>query len=118
MLEALVQDLVGSLSLLIAGVIATLIGMGIKSLNAYLKTRMSVENLAFLKGVASTIVRYVEQSAAFQEIKLQGADKKQRALMMFSEYCAENDIPLDYGFMDKLIEEAVNLMNSMVKEEL
>jgi hypothetical protein len=117
MIELLTQEVVHALGLLIAGLIASAFIYLVRSLNQYLHTHVTGENLVFLKGMASTIVRYVEQSDAFQQAKLQGSEKKQKALLLFSEYCAENDIPLDYDFMDRLIEEAVNLMNGMVHRE-
>nr|MBN1228871.1 hypothetical protein [Anaerolineae bacterium] len=117
MLDLLTQEVVHALGLLLAGLMASAFVMLVKSINTYLHTHVSGENLTFLKGMASTIVRYVEQSDAFHQVKLQGSEKKQKALMLFSEYCTENAIPLDYDFMDRLIEEAVNLMNGMVQSE-
>jgi hypothetical protein len=55
-------------------------------------------------------VRSLEQNGAFEG--LIGADKKELAIVAITQYAVEHNIPVDREFIDKAIEEAVQLMKS------
>ena len=112
MLEVLVQNLIEALALALAGVIATAIGLAAKWAIAYIKAKMSAEQFSFLKEGAQAIVRYIEQTALWDELLADGAAKKENALLLVTEWAQENGIPLSYELADQIIEEAVNIMNN------
>jgi len=115
MLEVLVQNLIEALALALAGVIATAVGFAAKWVIAYIKTKISAEQFNFLKEGAQAIVRYVEQTALWDELLKDGAAKKEKALLLVTEWAEEQGIPLTYELADKIIEEAVNIMNNELK---
>lgn len=105
----LFQDLVSAVALAIVGLLAFafkgLITVGV----IFLKSKIGVSNTELLKGFVATTVRFLEQSPAFKD--LSSPEKKERAIAEVVAYCQSHGLPIDHDFIDKLIEEAVSLMN-------
>jgi hypothetical protein len=88
----------------------TLAGRGLLSVGiAYLNSKIGVQKTDMLKSFATTTVRFLEQSPIFKD--LTGAEKKERAILDVLTWCQVNRLPIDRAFVDKVIEEAVHLMN-------
>lgn len=88
----------------------TLAGRGLLSVGiTYLNSKIGVQKTDMLKSFATTTVRFLEQSPIFKD--LPGAEKKERAILDVLTWCQANRLPIDRAFVDKVIEEAVHLMN-------
>ena len=90
--------------------LTTLVSLGLHKLNAWADAQMGVKNFDFLKQVAATVVRAIEQSPAFQDFD--PAKKKEAAILQLVELAEKYGIPVEPETIDKLIEEAVQRMNS------
>ena len=78
--------------------------------NAYLEAKLGAENYSYAKDFVATIVKALEQSPAYQHFD--GAAKKEAAIQQIVEYCQKVGVELDPVTIDRLIEEAVQGMNS------
>jgi hypothetical protein len=76
----------------------------------YLEQKLGAATYGFLKDYATTTVRFLAQQPALKE--LAGEEKKQMAVAEIVAWCQSKGIPLDPPLIDKLIEEAVNIMFS------
>ena len=111
MLDFLVANLIEALALALAGIISVVVaGVG-KIVIGYIKAKMTAEQYDFLKQGAATIVRFIEQTALWDDLLADGSAKKERAMLLVTEWAAEHGIPLTYELLDRIIEEAVNIMN-------
>jgi len=95
------------------GALATIACVVIKRSEAlavsYVESKIGGNQLAELKGFAQTSVRYLEQSPIFTNFD--GAKKKELAQMQVTQYCQSRNIPVTPETVDKVIEEAVQIMN-------
>ncbi len=82
----------------------------IKKANTYLEVKLGAENYDYAKRLTATVVKALEQSPAYQNFD--GSAKKEAAIHQLVEYFAKYNILLDPETIDKLIEEAVQGMNS------
>jgi len=112
MLEFLVANLIEALALALAGVISVMVAGLAKIAISYIKVKMTAEQYDFLKKGAATIVRFIEQTALWDDLLLEGSAKKERAMLLITVWARENGIPLTYELLDRIIEEAVNIMNN------
>jgi len=116
MLDFLVANLIEALALVLAGIISVVVaGVG-KMVIVWLKSKMAVEQYDFLKSGAATIVRFIEQTSLWDNLLADGTAKKERAMLLVTEWAYEHDIPLTYELLDRIIEEAVNIMNAELGE--
>lgn len=112
MLDFLVANLIEALALALAGVISVVVAGLAKIVIGYIKAKMTAEQYDFLKQGAATIVRFIEQTSLWDDLLADGTAKKERAMLLVTEWAYENGIPLTYELLDRIIEEAVNIMNS------
>ncbi len=82
----------------------------IASVNSYLSVKLGSENYSYAKNLACTVVRALEQSPAYKNFD--GTAKKEAAIQQLVALFAEQNIGIDPSTIDKLIEEAVQGMNS------
>jgi hypothetical protein len=81
----------------------------------YLALKLGNERLLFLKENAFSIVRYLEQSGTLAKL---GADqKKEQALAYLDMIATEKGIQIDFDELDRLIEEAVQVMNAELAKD-
>ena len=95
----------------LAVILVVLVKVGVKALTDYLAIKTGNETLDLLKGLAQTIVLALEQS--FKE--LDSTAKKERALAMLQAEADTRGIKVEFEQVDKVIEEAVALMNQTIK---
>lgn len=113
-LNPLFQDLLSNVVQILAIVVAGFVVAGIRAGLKYVQVRMSREQYGFLKDAADTTVRYVEQLGVWDEAMQEGARKKERALAMLVSFAQERSLPITHEFASRLLEEAVNVMNSQL----
>ncbi len=89
---------------LIAFVARSLIAIGIE----YLKVKMGNEKFNALSMFAQTVVRFLEQSNVFEA--LDGARKKELAIVAITQYAEEHHLPIDRELIDKIIEASVRIV--------
>lgn len=100
--EIVVLAIVGILALGARG----LVTVGIK----YLENKVGVENFSTAQSMVMTVVRAVEQSPEFSE--LLGSAKKEQVILRASQWLQEAGIVVSEEQLDKLIESAVQIMQS------
>ena len=108
-MEPCFQQLLLALLLMLVSVVGYGLKKGFDVLTAYANVKIGVETTGMLKTFAQTVVRSLEQNGAFKG--LIGADKKELAIVAITQYADEHGIPVDRTFIDKIIEEAVQIMN-------
>jgi hypothetical protein len=106
LLQRLIEAVVLAIVSLLAFVLRQVAVIGI----AYLQQRLGVEQLAELKEIAQTVVRTLAQSPIFEA--LDPARKKEMAVVDIVTYCENHGLPVDHGLIDRLIEEAVQIMKA------
>ena len=116
MLELLVQNLIQALVLVLVAVLVGFLSRFALVAVRYIKAKMTAEQFAMAKSFATTVVRFVEQSSAWDDALKDGTAKKERALLEMSTWATERNIPLTFELADKIIEEAVNVMKSEFAE--
>ena len=99
--QQLVSAVVLAIVSLIAYALKGLVSVGI----TYLQKKIGQSNFELLQGFTKTIVSFFEQSPVFREML--GEEKKQRAILEITQFCAAHNLPIDHELIDKLIEEAV-----------
>ncbi len=100
LLYAVVTAAVG----LIAFVARGLLTIGIE----YLKVKVGNEKFAALSMFAQTVVRFLEQSNVFET--LDGAKKKELAIVAITQYAEAHNLPIDRELIDKIIEASVRIV--------
>ena len=116
MLDLLVQNLIQALTLVLAGILATAVAAAARIAIKFLKSKLTAEQYGFLKEGATTVVRYIEQTSAWNSLLADGAAKKEAALLQLTAWAEGHGVPLTYDLADRIIEEAVNIMNSELAE--
>jgi hypothetical protein len=76
---------------------------------SYVESKIGGNQLASLKGYAQTVVRSLEQSPIYTNFD--GSKKKELAILDVTQYCKNHNLPFGYTAVDKVIEEAVQIMN-------
>ena len=109
-MELAFQNLLSALVLAVVTILVFTAKQGITLGMKYLEAKMGLQNTLMLKDFVSTIVRFLEQSPVFKE--LTGADKKERAISEIITWAEARGIPVDRTYIDKLIEEAVQVMKT------
>lgn len=109
-MELAFQNLLSALVLAVVTILVFTAKQGISLGMKYLEAKMGLQNTLMLKDFVSTIVRFLEQSPVFKE--LTGADKKERAISEIITWAETRGIPVDRTYIDKLIEEAVQVMKT------
>lgn len=106
----LVQNLIVDVILALVGLVAFsargLVQVGIN----YLNQKLGNTNFESLVQYAGMTVRFIEQSPAFQE--LTGDKKKELAIIEILKFCEKEKLPVDRALIDKVIESAVQIMNT------
>ncbi len=106
----LIQNLIVDVILALVGIAAFaargLVQVGIE----YLHAKLGDQNFQSLLGYADMTVRFVEQSPAFQD--LTGDKKKELAIIELLKFCEAKKLPVDRALIDKVIESAVQIMNT------
>ncbi|MGD0002867.1 MAG: phage holin [Anaerolineaceae bacterium] len=105
-----VQPLISALILCVIGSLSYFLKQAADMSIAYMKTKMSATNVQLFRDMASTVVRSMEQNSAFKD--LAGSLKKERAIVAMTDYAVKIGLPVDTAFVDKMIEEAVQIMNT------
>lgn len=102
-------------NLLIAAVrVATLVLIGLGTFlfgkaQAWLKAKMGNEQYTFARDFVTSVVRSLEQQGY---LNLDGAGKKERAVVLVTQKLQEMGIPVSADVIDMMIEEAVQVMNA------
>lgn len=104
-----IQVVTGSLLTGIAIIVALLVRMLFKQVEAFLIAKIGEVNLNRLKSFTHTVVRDLEQNGAFKFFD--GTEKKRMAKIRINQFCQENNLPYDSAFIDMTIEEIVSVMN-------
>jgi cytidylate kinase len=104
------QPVVDALAIAIVTVLCVVIKQIGNSVAAYAAAHVSSTQLAELKSAAQTAVRFVEQSPVFKNFD--GAKKKELAIIDINQYCQAHNIPVTSATVDKVTEEAVQIMNT------
>lgn len=112
-LEVLFQNLLEATVLALAGILTTVAVVLARRALTYLKTKLSLDQYAFLQSATKTVVRFLEQSGFTNDLLKEGAKKKEAALALLTNFAEEHQIPVSYEFLDTLIEEAVQTMNEI-----
>jgi hypothetical protein len=112
----LFQSLLSALVLAVVGLLTYAGRKVIDLADVYVKSKVSKDNFDLMKGYAETTVRFFEQSPVFKD--LVGEKKKELAILQISTWAKSNHLPIDVAFIDKLIEEAVNLVKAPRIEEI
>jgi len=111
-METYLQPLISALVLALVGTVSyflkQLVDMGI----VYMKAMLSASNVQLVRDMASTIVRSLEQNPAFSD--LPGSLKKERSIVALTDYAEKIGLPVDHTFVDKTIEEAVQIMKTQL----
>jgi hypothetical protein len=113
-LSSAIQQIVTALVMACVLVTTTAVGLLAKKGLAYLQVKLGSSQLDSLKGIAQLVVRSLEQNPVFKD--LDPATKKEKAVLAISTWCEKNKVPVTYEFVDSLIEEAVQLMNSEIRK--
>jgi hypothetical protein len=101
----------------VASVAMVAIALGfVKVVIGWFRVKLGADQYAFLKEVAKTTVRYIEQSAKWDKALNDGSVKKGTALLMLSQTAKDLGIPVAPDMLDRVIEEAVNIMKADVGE--
>ena len=108
LISALILAVIGSLSYFLKQAA----DMGI----ALMKAKLSASNVQLVRDMASTVVRSLEQNPAFKD--LSGTLKKERSIVAVTDYAEGLGLPVDHAFIDKIIEEAVQIMNAELGSDL
>ena len=108
-LSSAFQTLLSALVIAVVTVLAFAVRKGVIIAQLYLEQKLGAATYDFLKGYVTTTVRFLEQTPIFKE--LTGPEKKDAAIKDIAAWCSEHKLPIDYDLINKLLEEAVNVMN-------
>jgi hypothetical protein len=111
-LQPLVTNLFDALIVALAGVLVFALKQGIGLGMEYLKMKLGLDQLNLLKQQAAAIVRWLEQSPIFKDFD--GPAKKERAIIEFVQWANAHGLPVTHDEIEKLIEEAVQMMNAEI----
>lgn len=109
-MEQAFQNLLTALVIAVVTVLIYAVRGGVKVAKTYLEAKLGVANTVMLKDFVMTIVRFLEQSPVFRD--LTGAEKKERAISEITAWAEQRGVPIDHAYIDKLIEEAVQVMKN------
>jgi hypothetical protein len=110
----LIQNLFSAIALALVGLVVYIVkGLAAVGLT-YLEGRLGTNNLLLGKEMAILFVRTLKQSPIYEE--LDPAKKKELAIGWLTKYAAEKNLPFDYAYIDKLIEEAVHIVKAEKQE--
>lgn len=107
-----IQEVLAVLLTALAGVLTTAITLGAKWLIEWIKVKLSAERYAFAQSAVQTIVRFIEQTAVWDTALREGYIKKEKAMALALQWAEDNSVPLTRDMLDKMVEEAVNVMNA------
>ncbi len=110
------QSLLIAIVVAIVAVLASAAKKAITLGGVYLEQKLGLATFTFVKDYVATTVRFVEQSPIFKE--LTGPDKKKAVVSEVAAWCQARNIPIDAALIDKLTEEAVQVMNTFKSPEL
>ena len=108
--EVLVRNLIEAAALAIIGLLAFGLRQLVVIVILYLRQKLGLERLLEMKEIAQTVVRTLQQMPVFEA--LDPAQKKEMALVALVQYAEGHNIPVDRPLIDKLIEEAVQIMKA------
>ena len=115
-MDQYIQPLISALIVCLVGVISYTLKKGADAGIAYVTAKLSATNVQLFRDMASTVVRSMEQNPAFKD--LEGSLKKERSIIALTDYAKQIGLPVDAPFVDKMIEEAVQIMNSELGESI
>jgi hypothetical protein len=104
------QSLLVAVVVAIIALIGTYIKKAIALLGVYLEQKLGLATFNFVKDYVATSVRFVEQSPQFKE--LTSKEKLSQVMNDVSTWCQARNIPIDAGLIERMTEEAVQIMNS------
>jgi hypothetical protein len=105
------QSLLTAVVLAVVALLTYAVKKGVSLGQMYLEQKLGSATFGFIKDYVNTTVRFLEQTPIFQD--LTGPEKKEKAVTEVVIWCQEHSLPVDHDLIDKLIEEAVNVMNSV-----
>jgi len=108
----LLAQLIYALAVAVIGVIAYALRQLVQLLIAYLKSKIGETNFQRYRQYADVVVKMLEQSPAFESFD--GAKKKELAILSVVQWAEKNNLPIDRELCEKVIEAAVQEMNSQV----
>jgi len=111
----LITEFVSVVGLILVSVITYFLKKGIDALMEYLKEKIGIEKVDMIKSQVNTVVRFLEQNPAFGEWG--GEQKKEYALGVMQAFANKYGVEVSYEQLDRFIEEAVQVMNSQLKNE-
>ena len=111
-LETALNNVLSATLILIATALAVAIRQGAVWIERYAREKIGHERYGLLKGMATTIVRSLEQSGVWRQLDAQG--KKEQALLFLQQYAGQLGLNIDVAVLDHMIEEAVQIMNAEV----
>lgn len=112
--NVLLEQLLQALALVVANMAGVAFVAIARALLSWIKVKVGSDKYDYLLMGAKTIVRFIEQSAAWDELLADGSLKKERALVELSEWAGSRGLPVTYELLDRIIEEAVNVMNAEI----
>ncbi len=110
----MVNQLVLTVATLLLTALTGLASLAIHKVDIYFKSKMGAENYDFMKSLAATVVRALEQSPAYKDFD--GAKKKEAAIMQLVQLANRYGIPLAADTIERIVEEEVQRMNSELKD--
>lgn len=111
----LVTELISVVALILVSVITYLLKKGVDYLMVYLEVKIGVEKVEMLKAQVETVVSFVEQNPAFSEWG--GAQKKEYVLGSLQTFVEKYGLEISYEQLDRLLERAVQVMNTQIKTD-
>jgi len=109
-MDQYVQPLISALILCVVGVLSYSLKKAVDVGITYIQAKLGASQMQLFRDMASTVVRNLQQNPAFKD--LEGSLKKERAILEMTDYAGKIGLPVDHSFVDKLIEEAVQIMNT------
>lgn len=106
------QMLLEAVVLAVVSIGAIYLKQGLAAGVAYLQNKLGSEQFSTLKAFATTAVRSIEQSPIYTDFD--GAKKKELAINAIAEWANSKGLPITFELIDKVIEEAVQVMNTGV----
>jgi len=103
------NQLILALMTLVLTALTGFAAVGAHKLDAYFKSKLGSTNYDFLKSLAATVVRALEQSPAYKDFD--GAKKKEAAIIQIVALANQYGIPVTTETIDRLVEEEVQRMN-------
>jgi hypothetical protein len=115
-MDQYVQPLISALILCVVGVLSYSSKKAVDIGITYMQSKLGASQMQLFRDMASTVVRNLQQNPAFKD--LEGSLKKERAIVEMTDYAGKIGLPVDTSFVGKVIEEAVQIMNSELGESI